>query len=398
MSTLKETYLVTKRNILNEIRSNNLTLQELRFFSIYLAKINPADIGTRVVRFHISDFQAIMELGSQIKVGYLKRVTDSLLCKVVTIPEGEYEYTSFQLFKKCKVGIDDDGERYVEIDAHDDALPMMFEFKERYFSYQLWNALSLKSSNQVRMYEILKQFEKIGSRIWTVNDLKELLGIRKEEYLRYDNFKIWVLDVCQKALEEYTDIRFDYEPWGKKGKGGKILQIKFTISKNTNYKNPITLEKFIDLQPDPDNMILDDGVIVENKIELDPEHVDLINRLMGAFNNEFSFEEVDYLNELIANRYPDEKHAYDYFCAKYKYLETQKRKIKSTRYGYLRAVIEKEIEKEKSDVAERQAKNRKTSAYIEELTPEQEMERMERLLERQQQQAKEREINTEPIN
>lgn len=41
MSDLFEKAIVQKQNILNEIRSNNLTLQELRFFSIYLSKINP---------------------------------------------------------------------------------------------------------------------------------------------------------------------------------------------------------------------------------------------------------------------------------------------------------------------------------------------------------------------
>lgn len=38
MATLFETAIVEKRNVLNELRSNNMNLQELRFFSIYLAK------------------------------------------------------------------------------------------------------------------------------------------------------------------------------------------------------------------------------------------------------------------------------------------------------------------------------------------------------------------------
>ena len=61
MSILYKKAIVQKRNILNELRSNNMTLQELRFFSIYLSKINPRDVSTRVVRFPLSDFQKIME-------------------------------------------------------------------------------------------------------------------------------------------------------------------------------------------------------------------------------------------------------------------------------------------------------------------------------------------------
>lgn len=48
----------------------------------------------------------------------------------------------------------------------------MFDFKERYFKYELWNALSLSSPNQIRMYEILKQYEKIGQRIIQLDELK----------------------------------------------------------------------------------------------------------------------------------------------------------------------------------------------------------------------------------
>lgn len=61
-----------------------MTLQELRFFSIYLSKINPWDVSTRVVRFPLEDFQRIMEFG-RLNIQQLMASTDSLLCKVVHI-------------------------------------------------------------------------------------------------------------------------------------------------------------------------------------------------------------------------------------------------------------------------------------------------------------------------
>ena len=62
-SKIKGTEIVEKRNILNEVRRTSMSLQELRFFSIYLAKINARDIKTRLVRFKLSDFQKIMGFG-----------------------------------------------------------------------------------------------------------------------------------------------------------------------------------------------------------------------------------------------------------------------------------------------------------------------------------------------
>jgi len=82
---------------------------------------------------------------------YLKEVVHGLLTKVVYVPDekDKRDYTAFQLFKECRLGHDDDGNRYFEIDANDKALPLMFDYQKDYFTYELWNVLNLDSVNQV---------------------------------------------------------------------------------------------------------------------------------------------------------------------------------------------------------------------------------------------------------
>jgi plasmid replication initiation protein len=352
MVTLRKNYLVKKRNVLNEIRSNSMTLQELRFFSIYLSKINAKDLSTRVVRFALDDFRAIMELDSRIKIDYMKRVTDGLLCKVVNIPTEDGGYDGFQLFKECRVHLDEKGDWYVEIDAHDKALPLMFEFQSRYFSYQLWNALRLRSSNQLRMYEILKQYEKIGSRVLDIDELKSLLGIGKNEYPRFGDLRKWVIDACQQALFEYTDLKFTYEPYGKKGKGGKILFLKFFIEKNENYIDQLTLSEFIEEHKlETEEIIVDD----ENIGEIDSENISVaynkkIEFLAEACNNEFSFQEVVVLFNEMKNTLPhsllrEDIQCYDYLSDKYQEMRMRNSRTKiKHRFSYLRSIIGKDYE------------------------------------------------------
>lgn len=330
MKTIKENYIVTKQNVLNEIRANSMTLQELRFFSIYLSRINPKDTATRTVRFAISDFQAIMELG-RINIDYMKQTTNSLLCKVVNVPTESGGYTGFQLFKRCRVDLDDNNEWYIEIDAHDDALPLLFEFKEKYFSYHLWNALRLKSPNQLRMYEILKQYEHIGSRVLSIEELRNLLGIGKKEYLRFNNFKPRVLDACQQALAENTDIKFTYEPCGKRGSGGKILFLKFYIHKNNDYIDQLTLDKFIE----------------ENSLpaELESVYDERISFLCNACEDEFSKNEIIVLYDLMIEHLPysiihEDLECYDYLSRKYNEMKMRAEKSKIThRLGYMKKLI-----------------------------------------------------------
>jgi len=329
LNPIKKESLIEKRNVLNEMRANNMTLQELRFFSIYLSKINARDIKTRLVRFALTDFQRIMEL-PRIQANDIKPVVNKLLGRVVNIPTERGGFIAFQLFKECKVDKDNDGVWFVEIDAHDKALPLMFEFKNRYFTYQLWNALRLKSANQLRMYEILKQYEYLGERTISLSELRSFLGIEPTEYPRWERFRTRVLDGCQKALEETTDIKFTYEPIRKGRKG--IVEVKFIIKKNNDYIDQLTLDEFIDMQPEPD--YADD----ERELQYD-EHLRL---LAEACNYEFTNKEMQVLfNEIrlisdIAERYHFLKDIYDKMNL---YAGVDKR------YAYMRKIVEAEMVK-----------------------------------------------------
>lgn len=339
--SIKGKELIEKRNVLNEIRSNNMTLQELRFFSIYLSKINSRDISTRKVRFSLVDFQKIMDIG-RMNINHFKQTVDGLLCNVVHLPNANGGLNSFQLFKECTLDKDEYGDWYVEIDAHDRALPLMFDFKTRYFTYELWNALRLKSANQVRMYEILKQYEHVGKRELTITELRELLGIAPDEYARWERFRVRVLDSCQQALAENTDISYTYER-GKVGKGGKWLTIIFHITKNTNYVDQLTLGEFIDLQPEPNIITTDIADDFTAEKTYSNENIEL---LASACDDEFSEEEMQVVFTIISDKnFPNKQNGiwaarYEYLARKYAELQLQasKRKI-NNRFNYFKKML-----------------------------------------------------------
>jgi hypothetical protein len=349
---LKPNYLVEKRNVLNEIRANNMTMQEGRFFAFYLCRINPRDINTRIVRLPLDEFREILKL-SALKPNYLQQVTNGLLCKVINIPNNRGGYTGFQLFKKCKIDKCDDG-WYVEFDAHDDALPLMFDYKDKYFNYRLSNVLRLRSVNQLRMYEILKQYQPAGYRISTVKELKAYLGIGESEYPQYREFKRCVLDVCQRALLEHTDIKFTYASHGKKGPGGKILQLKFIIEENKDYVDPLALDMFTDERKAPENDVLDLNDInpdeADELLELGriTRREDKLVFLREAVDREFTVEQIAVLYDIVIQDMPllvrgdDWIKCYHHFMAKYNYMrEKASRGELKYPFGYLKSIIGK---------------------------------------------------------
>ena len=367
-STLKKKYLVVKHNTLNELRPKDMDLQELRFFTIYLSRINPADNSTRIVRFPLIDFQVIMGFNSRLHIAYLRNVIDGLLTKITGTFTPAGGFVRFQIFKKCVVDKDENGEWYVEFDAHDDALPLMFDLRGHYFKYELWNALRLKSKNQLRMYEILKQYERMGYRIISINELKGQLGLDDDDYSKYNDFKRDVLEVCRKALTENTDISYTYEPYGKKGRGGKILQLKFTITKNKDFVDPLSLSKFIKIDNtckvdaddgDDDFHYTNKNITPNSKIDLsdiDESGVvrstgnswiyeERIDFLMGACNNEFSREEMIVIYSTVQQKFPyihqDANKSHDFLQHKYRefILNSKKSKI-SNKFAYFKKLVE----------------------------------------------------------
>ena len=340
---LKKDYLVVKLNSLNEMRTKEMSLQELRLFSIYLSKINPQNQNTRLVRFSLEDFRNIMDL-RQLNVQYFQKIAYGLVRKTVSVPTERGGLSVFNVFRECTIEVDENGVWHIEIDADDKALPLLFDFRSHFFKYELWNTLRLKGKNQLRMYEILKQCEKIGHRVISIEDLKGMLGIKESEYPQFKEFRRCVLEVCKKALAENTDISFVYEPYSKKGR--KVYELKFTINKNKDYKDPLKLDKFIDL---------DDNAFIENdyqEIDLDDidengnvratgkhwKYEERITFLMDACDGEFSRKQMIVLFDNMPDSVKyDENTSHDYLQSKYR--EMDMRKPSKSRFGYLKKII-----------------------------------------------------------
>jgi len=213
-----------------------MSLQELRLFSVYLSCINPRDKSTANVTFSLADLKKILNDGKR-SIDHYRQVLDSLLVKRIAIEEKDGTFTGFTFFSQVELKKNEYGEWYAVLYATESALPLLFGFKSHYFKYRLWNVLNLRSKNHIRMFEILTQYVAAGSRVITLDKLRNMMGLESESYLEYRVFKRDILIPCQKAIEECTDISFTFEVASKKGR--KIDSLKFTIIKKKNFEDPM---------------------------------------------------------------------------------------------------------------------------------------------------------------
>lgn len=238
---------VKKSNMLNEIRNANASLVEYRLFCVYLAHL-PMNADSNVVTFTLADYAKIAGL-KRPRAEDLEEQSDNLLDLKARIPSpdgGFWKRTMFSEFALFK----QDGEWMVSLECNPKIAPMIREQSGRFLRYKLYNTIFLKSYNQQRLYELLKQYERIGERTITLKDLREFLSIEDSQYPVWGVFARDVLKKGQQALKEYTDICFEFEPIRASRRGKPVVSVKFIISKNEDFVDKLQISQHL---PDADN-------------------------------------------------------------------------------------------------------------------------------------------------
>lgn len=123
---------------------------------------------------------------------------------------------------------DDEDNVYIKISFHPDLKPFLLALKSKYVVYDARNILRLPSTYSIRIYELLKQYEKIGHRRLSVQELKEMFGVTSE-YKLYANFKQRIIEKAQRDLAEHTDISFTYDEIKE---GRAVVELMFYIHAN----------------------------------------------------------------------------------------------------------------------------------------------------------------------
>ena len=220
-------------------KSNNLVegkyrfdIWEMRVFTKMLTMIFPDDEDFKEYRIYLKDVIDEFNLTTDrqayklLKAGAVKLMKKEI--KVVRdTEEGEKEFLTY-----IAVGLDSFTSKsqgsYIDISFHPKMKPFLLQLQTQFLMYDVRNVLQLQSSFSVRIYELLKQYERIGRRTFTLTELKETLAVA-DKYPLYANFKQRVILKAQEDLENYTDIRFTFEE-DKKGKA--VHSLVFYIYSN----------------------------------------------------------------------------------------------------------------------------------------------------------------------
>ncbi|MED1092181.1 replication initiation protein [Bacillus paramycoides] len=230
MQPIKSSGLVTKANTLIETKYK-LTTTEQKILLTLASMIQKDDSEFKTYTLSISDFSKLLGVTSKNKYEELRKITAGLMSKTLEIESEDKiiqtPWLSHVTYHKRKGLID---MRFAS-----DLKPFFLELKKNFTSYRLANIAKLKHSYSIRMYELLKQYQKIGGRTFTFEELLKLLGVENSSYAKhYGSFKARILNPIQKELEKKTDIKFEFE---ETKVARKVVSLHFTIQK-TEIKLP----------------------------------------------------------------------------------------------------------------------------------------------------------------
>ena len=219
-----------KSNLLNTLSDieRDMNLIEFRFFCLYLSKINARDINTRHVEISISEFENTFEIKFN-TTNFCKQIR-KIMSRTVEITSNNHKEI-LTLYSRFRYKIDNP--KVIEISCNDMMLPYLFELKSNYTSYMLKNIIKLNSVSKIRLYEILKQYQKIGNVKIGLDDLQKMMCVKVS---LFNDFKLKRLEPAIKDINEYTDIMVSYE---KILSCRKVVALKFTITKKGIFKDII---------------------------------------------------------------------------------------------------------------------------------------------------------------
>lgn len=213
-------YVVTKSNQL--VQANyKLSVIEQKIVLFLVSKIRKDDEDFKTYTLSIKEFNELLGNKGTPKYSELREITKKLLGKVLEIWEDDklkqMGWISYVEYNKS--------EGSISLSFDPRLKPYLLQLKKEFTSYKLKNVMQLKSSYSIRIYEILKQWQKVKKTEITLEKLRKLLGV-EDKYKEYHNFKKRVLNRAKKEINQNTDIDFDFEEIKK---GRMVVAIRFHI-------------------------------------------------------------------------------------------------------------------------------------------------------------------------
>ena len=226
-------YSVIKSNHIIQKTRFNLSVSEQRTIAYICSFIKPhAENEPYQLRydFNISDYARVCGLscdGNRI-YNETKSILKKLRDKSMWVEESDGQEVLYAWLNDVEINRKSST---VSIEIHHRMIPFLFDLKETFTQYGLYNILKMKSQYSIRLYEILKSYSNLNFIAFPIEKWKHLLDVEHiKTYENYKDFRVKVLEVAVKEINEYTDLQIEYK--AEKEGTRRVTKITFYFKKS----------------------------------------------------------------------------------------------------------------------------------------------------------------------
>ena len=226
--------LIVQSNRLIEARYS-LSLAEQRLLLMMLSMIGRDDRDFQDYTIHVRDFGALCGLKRKDLYEKMQEITEQLLRRVLHIDESDGPLQIHWLSSAKYV--QKEGQVRLAFDPR--LKPYLLMLKEQFTRFSLLTVARFRSVYSIRIYALLKQYERLKVREFELDDLRKKLDIQDGEYTLYANFKMRVL---KKALDEIninSDLAVTLE---EEKKNRRVVRLRFRIQVREDHPQRVPLE------------------------------------------------------------------------------------------------------------------------------------------------------------
>ena len=236
MSSKKQ--LVTKDNdLIGASYSLGVAEQRLIFLAIIEAREQNKliDVG-KPLRIYAKSYEQQFSVEKHTSYEAMKRAVEGLYeagFSYIKIDEASGKPITYKSRWVDKIGYADEL-GCVELTFASDVIPLITRLDSCYTEYELQQVSSLQSEYAIRLYELIIQWRAVGKvPKLELQELRNKLGVNPDQYKEMCNFKVRVLDLAIKQINDHTDITATYE---QHKTGRKVTGFTFTFKQKPSAK------------------------------------------------------------------------------------------------------------------------------------------------------------------
>ena len=232
--------LVVKTNQLNSALQN-LSLPEIRIIQLAIVDARETNTGLstdKPLRIDALRYAEIFETTRQNGYQRMKDAEENLFNRRFSYVDERGKLVKSRWVQQVTY-LDDEGAiELVFTLAVVNGISRIDGAEEFFTSYLLEQTASMDSIYSVRLYELLVQWVAAKQTpLFELNKFRDQLGVEDHEYKRMGNFKLRVLDLAVKEINEKSDIKVSYS---QVKKGRTITGFKFTVHEKLKSKTDKT--------------------------------------------------------------------------------------------------------------------------------------------------------------